>query len=155
MLTKRTAVPVAPSTSSTQRVSSGHPIIPCVTRIKTQYSRHGDRLETLRTQDKVCEVCGKRLAIHKCGICGRNVCEKHFDKRKGICSVCSDLMCQVCGKRLSVDACIVCGRLICRSCSVELQPGIRVCTPCYENLPEVLSERPELSYLLRYIRKRH
>lgn len=113
------------------------------------------RPKTLRTQGRVCEVCGKRPATRKCRICGRNVCEKHFDKCKGVCSVCSDLMCQVCGERLSVDACIVCGRLICRSCSVELQPGIRVCVRCYGNLPEVLGERPELSYLLRYIRKSH
>jgi len=112
-------------------------------------------LRALETGETVCEICGKRPATHKCRICGRNVCVKHFNLSKGICRVCSDLMCQLCGEKLSVDACIVCGKLVCRSCSVELQPGIRVCVHCYRNLPNVLNERPELSYLFRYIRKRH
>lgn len=113
------------------------------------------RLKALEIEDRVCEVCGKRLATRKCRVCGRYVCEKHFDEHKGVCRVCSDLMCQVCGERLSIDACIICGKLICRSCSVELQPGIRVCMYCYNNLPEILSKRPELSYLSRYVRERH
>ncbi len=102
-----------------------------------------------------CEVCGEAPASFKCRICGRLVCRKHFDMNHGICVVCRDLMCRVCGRRLSVDVCPLCGRLICRECSVELQPGIRVCRGCFANIDRVVKAYPRLSYLLRYLKQRN
>ncbi len=105
--------------------------------------------------DVVCEVCGAARASVRCPLCGRLVCEKHFDREAGVCVVCRDLMCRVCGRRLSVDVCPLCGRLICRECSVELQPGIRVCRECFSRLDEIVAEHPRLNYLLRYLKRRN
>jgi len=98
----------------------------------------------------LCEVCGKREAVGRCRICGRWVCSKHLIN--GVCVVCRDLMCEVCRKRLAVSSCLICGKLICRSCSVELQPGIRLCMKCYENIDLLISKYPRLSYIRRYLR---
>ncbi|MEM3948767.1 MAG: hypothetical protein QXM76_04155 [Zestosphaera sp.] len=76
-----------------------------------------------------CEVCERRPATRRCVICGRNVCEVHINE-EGVCVVCVDLMCRVCGNRLAVTSCAVCGRPVCRECSLELEPGIRVCRSC-------------------------
>ncbi len=80
----------------------------------------------------LCEVCEEKPAVGRCRICGRYVCKEHLNK-EGVCAACVDLMCRVCGTRLSVTSCVVCGRPICRTCSIELEPGIRVCTQCATN----------------------
>lgn len=82
--------------------------------------------------ETLCEVCEKKPASRKCVICGRNVCETHINE-KGLCAVCADLLCRVCGSRLAVTSCVICGRPVCRECSLELEPGIRVCRSCSES----------------------
>ncbi len=101
----------------------------------------------------LCEVCRRREARYVCRICGREVCGEHYDPARGICAICSETMCTVCGTRLAVDSCAVCGRLICRQCSVELQPGIRVCGNCYEDLPKLIGEDLRLSYLAKLLKR--
>lgn len=76
-----------------------------------------------------CEICG-REAIATCRICGRRVCELHYDKETGLCSICRESLCSLCKERLAITTCSICGRLICRECSVEVEPGIRVCREC-------------------------
>ena len=97
----------------------------------------------------LCEVCEEREAVAKCNICGRWVCEKHLEGN--VCAICKELMCDVCGERLSVGRCPLCGRLICRRCSIELQPGIRVCRDCFSRLDEIVSRYPSLAYLIRFL----
>ncbi|MCD6278361.1 MAG: hypothetical protein J7J11_01625 [Desulfurococcales archaeon] len=63
-------------------------------------------------------------------------------------------MCSVCGQQLSVSRCIICGRLVCRNCSVELQPGIRVCINCYGDLDKIVRRYPSLTYLTRYLSRK-
>ncbi len=77
----------------------------------------------------LCEVCERKPAVSRCRICGRAVCEDHISE-DGVCAACIDLMCRVCNARLSVTSCIICGKPVCRECSLELEPGIRVCNPC-------------------------
>lgn len=84
------------------------------------------------SKSTLCEVCEEEPAVRRCRICGRYVCEKHVS-REGVCAVCMDLMCMICGTRLSVTSCIMCGRPVCRTCSVELEPGIRACVDCINN----------------------
>jgi len=100
----------------------------------------------------LCEVCEEREAVGRCNICGRWVCSKHLVE--GVCAICKDLMCSICGKQLSVSRCPICGRLICRNCSIELQPGIRVCRECYSNLSQVVSKHPSLAYLTRFLTRK-
>lgn len=100
----------------------------------------------------LCEVCEEREAITRCSLCGRWVCEKHIDG--ALCAVCRELMCSLCGVRLSVSRCLICGRLICRECSVELQPGMRICRYCLNRLDELIKEYPSLTYLTRFLTKK-
>ena len=100
----------------------------------------------------ICEVCWSREAVGRCRICGRWACSDHLIN--GMCAICRDLMCRLCNQRLAVTSCLICGKLICRNCSVELQPGIRVCSECYRRLDELLVREPRLKYLMRYLRKR-
>ena len=97
----------------------------------------------------LCEVCEEREAVTKCSLCGRWVCEKHV--AGSVCIVCKELMCGICGKRLSVSRCPICGKLICRKCSIELQPGIRVCKHCFSKLDQVINRYPSLAYLTRFL----
>jgi len=97
---------------------------------------------------RLCEICESEVAVGRCRICGRWACRRHL--RNGVCSVCRDLLCQVCGVRLSVDSCLICGRLVCRECSVELQPGIRVCRDCYSRIDELIARNPRLAYIRRF-----
>ncbi len=101
-----------------------------------------------------CEVCRRREARYVCRICSREVCGEHYDLTRGICAICSETMCAMCGTRLAVDSCAICGRLTCRQCSIELQPGIRVCGDCYRGLPRLVGEDPRLSYLAKLLRRR-
>ena len=98
-----------------------------------------------------CEVCWSREAEFRCAVCGRAVCAAHYVAERGMCSVCYENLCSVCGERLAVDSCAVCGRLICRRCSVELQPGIRVCSECATGLRERLKSDSRLRYLERLL----
>ncbi|UXD21375.1 Zn finger protein [Ignicoccus pacificus DSM 13166] len=81
-----------------------------------------------------CYYCG-RPSAKKCPSCGRPLCTLHDP-----CPACEMGRCEVCRERLSVSRCYYCGRLICRECSVELNPGIRVCKICYSKLDEVVRE---------------
>ncbi|MEM0025361.1 MAG: hypothetical protein QXZ48_00155 [Zestosphaera sp.] len=101
----------------------------------------------------LCEVCEERPAIRKCRICGRRVCEKHLSE-DGVCAVCTDLMCRVCKARLSVTSCILCGRPICRTCSVELEPGIRMCIHCASNI-SAKEQGPESGLFGERVEQRH
>lgn len=87
----------------------------------------------MRSESILCEVCEEKPAVRRCKICGRYVCEEHLNK-EGVCVVCVDLMCRKCNTRLSVTSCVVCGEPVCRTCSIELEPGIRVCKYCVNNL---------------------
>ncbi len=126
-----------------QRVSLGHP--------STVGCNNSNKL--LLSRDSIlCEICEAEVAIGRCSICGRWACSKHLIN--GVCAICRELMCRLCGKNLAVDSCLICGALVCRSCSVELQPGIRICTKCYSRLDELISKEPRLKYVLRYLKKR-
>jgi hypothetical protein len=35
--------------------------------------------------NQLCHICGK-MAVHTCKLCGRPVCETHFEKKSGICT---------------------------------------------------------------------
>ena len=37
---------------------------------------------------KQCLVCGRKLALGSCKMCGKLVCENHIDKKTGICFEC-------------------------------------------------------------------
>uniref|UniRef100_A0A7C1T5K9 B box-type domain-containing protein n=1 Tax=Thermofilum pendens TaxID=2269 RepID=A0A7C1T5K9_THEPE len=82
---------------------------------------------------QLCEICLQAAATKKCRLCGRSVCEKHFDERRGVCIACVETLCEVCGTRLSVGYCAVCGRLVCDSCSVEEGLAL-VCVDCARKL---------------------
>ncbi len=102
---------------------------------------------------QLCEICGERPSVGRCRICGREVCEEHLVN--GVCSVCRDLLIPFKGSlKAPVGRCPFCGRLICRECSVELEPGIRVCLDCYRKLPQYLSKYPELKGCYgKYVRR--
>jgi hypothetical protein len=76
-----------------------------------------------------CEICGRR-AVARCKICGRLVCEEHYDKKRGICVICAQSLCEICGKRLAVGRCVFCKRLVCDKCSVQLDNVRRICVEC-------------------------
>ena len=79
----------------------------------------------------LCEICHIREARYVCRLCGRRVCEEHFDKEKDLCVICSSSLCELCGVRLAVTYCPVCGRLICYEDSVQVDNVRRVCRECY------------------------
>ena len=101
----------------------------------------------------VCEVCWSAEAKYECSICKRKVCPAHYIAERGICSICYENLCSICKEKIAVDSCVICGRLVCRGCSVELQPGIRVCKECYANIDRILQEKPELGYISRFLRR--
>ncbi len=35
----------------------------------------------------LCNVCGK-MAKHTCKLCGKSVCDKHYDEKLGLCTSC-------------------------------------------------------------------
>lgn len=78
-----------------------------------------------------CEICEAKEATHKCEICGREVCDRHFDPKKGICEICSEALCEICGERLSVGYCEVCGRIGCEDCLIQINVTKYVCKECY------------------------
>lgn len=82
----------------------------------------------------LCEVCGEAEALHRCSMCGRLVCPRHFDRGRGVCTFCVQALCQVCGRMLSITHCAVCGRLVCLDCSVQVNTVIHVCSKCHEAL---------------------
>ncbi len=100
----------------------------------------------------LCEVCERKEALYRCRICGRYVCGDHLID--GVCVVCRDLTCKICHSRLAVDTCPFCGRIICRECSVELQPGIRVCKECFKKMNNYVRKFPALKYYYRLARQR-
>lgn len=99
----------------------------------------------------LCEVCEVKEAVSRCRMCGRYVCEDHLGP-DGLCSICREVLCEVCHQKLSVNKCLICGKLVCRSCSVELQPAIRVCRECYSKLLSDESYSKFREYLRRFIK---
>ncbi|MDK2384666.1 MAG: B-box zinc finger protein [Candidatus Korarchaeota archaeon] len=81
-----------------------------------------------------CEICGAPHAGNRCRICGRRVCDRHYDASRGICLICSSALCEICGSRLATSYCQVCGRYVCPGCSVQLTPVMRVCVECFSKL---------------------
>ncbi len=81
------------------------------------------------SQPRKCEICLEKPAVHRCPLCGRYVCEDHFDHEKGVCIACSEALCSICGKRLSIGYCKYCGRLVCEECSVK-EGAALVCKEC-------------------------
>ncbi|MGC9210194.1 MAG: hypothetical protein ACP5FT_02885 [Acidilobus sp.] len=80
----------------------------------------------------LCEVCNLRPALHVCRICGRRVCEEHYDESRGICVICASSLCEICKERLAITFCPVCGRLICYEDSVQVDNVRRVCRECFD-----------------------
>ena len=64
-------------------------------------------------------------------MCGRLVCDDHYDVRTGLCAACSSALCELCGERLAVTFCPSCGRLVCYEDSVQIDNVRRVCRECY------------------------
>ncbi len=99
-----------------------------------------------------CEICGAR-ASHKCRICGRFVCDKHYVEDRSICVYCDMTLCELCGKRLSISICPICGRQVCDTCSLQVTTAIRVCRECYQQY-RLDKERWPPPFLLARDRKR-
>ncbi|MDE1847273.1 MAG: hypothetical protein KGH52_04425 [Candidatus Micrarchaeota archaeon] len=36
----------------------------------------------------LCYICGK-ISARVCGMCGRHVCEEHFDQKANVCTSCA------------------------------------------------------------------
>ncbi len=80
-----------------------------------------------------CEICGEK-AVARCKLCGRYVCERHYDRSTGLCSICLRSRCEICNQRLALSRCIICGRLICDKCSIQLDSVRRICLDCLNKL---------------------
>lgn len=79
----------------------------------------------------VCEVCESAAAEHRCRMCGREVCSRHFASESGLCAVCANLLCSFCRSSLSTSYCLVCGKLGCSDCLVQVDPVRYVCRECF------------------------
>ena len=79
----------------------------------------------------LCELCHHKEARHRCRLCGRLVCEDHYDAKTGLCAACGAALCELCGERLAVTFCPSCGRLVCYEDSVQVDNVRRVCRECY------------------------
>ena len=83
-----------------------------------------------------CEICEENLAILRCPICNRNICENCFDKENNLCLICKELLCYICRKRLSISVCAICGKPICRIDSVRF--GLmRICKNCLNTYKQI------------------
>lgn len=77
-----------------------------------------------------CEICEVEFTKHRCPLCGRLVCDVHFNPKKRMCRICEMALCELCSKALAVSYCPICGRLGCSDCLVQLTPVVRVCKDC-------------------------
>jgi len=77
-----------------------------------------------------CEICEVKPAKYRCSLCGRLVCDTHFNLERSICKICEMSLCDLCGKTLAISCCPICGRLGCSDCLTQLTPVIRVCKEC-------------------------
>ncbi len=77
-----------------------------------------------------CEVCYSNIATKKCPVCGRYVCEEHWSRNLGLCTICAMMVCRVCWRNLAVTRCSICGRIVCRECIVEVDEVRRKCFLC-------------------------
>ncbi len=82
----------------------------------------------------LCEICGEKEATHTCRLCGRRVCDEHYDPATGLCTICSQSLCEICGERLASAYCEICGRYVCYDCSIQVTPAVRVCKECFSKL---------------------
>jgi hypothetical protein len=80
-----------------------------------------------------CEICGAP-ATRRCPLCGRMVCDEHFNEELGVCAVCAQSLCMICGRRLAITTCPLCGRMVCVECSVQVDSAVRICKECYKRL---------------------
>lgn len=133
-------VPIAPPPSSNQRRSLGHPNIYNCCR----FNKHMFK----------CELCERLYAKYKCQSCGRNVCEKHFNKVRGICLACVESSCNICFKYLAIGSCIICKRMICAGCSIDIDGVRRVCVYCLikfsQEYKSIISSIQEKQKKIRY-----
>ncbi|MEM2200434.1 MAG: hypothetical protein QW775_02680 [Ignisphaera sp.] len=109
-------VPIAPPPSSNQRCSLGHPN-------SYKYCRFNKYMLK-------CELCEDLYAEFRCRSCGRYVCEKHFDKGRGICIACVESGCNICFKYLAIGICALCKRMVCSGCSIDIDGVRRICVYC-------------------------
>ena len=80
-----------------------------------------------------CEICNKKVSkINVCNICGRQVCNIHYDTIRGICEVCKLTLCEVCREYLAAGVCSICGRLVCEDCSVKEKAAL-ICLECFKS----------------------
>ncbi|ADM28013.1 hypothetical protein Igag_1207 [Ignisphaera aggregans DSM 17230] len=78
----------------------------------------------------LCEICFEKPAYYRCPLCGRYVCEEHFNRRLNRCYICIESGCNVCYRNLAIAECQLCGRRICHKCSIELDEVRRICYLC-------------------------
>jgi hypothetical protein len=78
-----------------------------------------------------CSFCGVN-AIFECPLCGRIVCERHYNATRGLCTGCIEALCDFCNKSLSIARCIYCGRLGCDVCLVQVDNVRRACRECLD-----------------------
>jgi hypothetical protein len=105
---------------------------------------------------ELCEVCGEAEATHTCRLCGRKVCDKHFDSKTGLCAICSGALCEICHEKLAVTFCPSCGRLVCYDDSVQIDEVRRVCKECYAKGfrgPNVQLEAPYIGGAIKLARR--
>lgn len=77
-----------------------------------------------------CELCDELPAMYRCKMCGRYVCEKHFDRIREMCIACTESLCNICFKNLSIGICSICKRIVCAGCSIDIDGVRRVCVYC-------------------------
>lgn len=99
----------------------------------------------------ICDVCLAAPARYTCPVCGRSVCEN--DWSGDACIVCSEARCRVCGVELAVASCNVCGSPVCESCSIQVNPVVRVCKQCSRKLNIAVEQWPPRSLVLAELRR--
>jgi len=80
---------------------------------------------------KNCELCGEKPSKFVCFVCGRYVCEKHYNERLERCLACAETQCDICRTALATSRCIECNRKICHGCAIELDEVRRICYSCF------------------------
>ncbi len=79
---------------------------------------------------ELCEICRSKSAVVRCGVCGRWVCDEHYEDRYGCCKLCLAALCNICMKNLAIGRCYICGRLVCHRCSIDIDGVRRICFVC-------------------------
>lgn len=45
------------------------------------------RNDDMTNTGSLCRICGK-IAMNTCSMCGKAVCDKHYDAKSGLCDIC-------------------------------------------------------------------